>query len=537
MVKALENTEPCKEINNAWKTSCKIIFGRDIGDLEDYEKWLGHYIEGPYERKSSLTGKKVVLSKDDFAQDAKYLSHDELDYSKKYEPLNINELKDIDSIANAIKERAYYTGNIVLGNSSNIEGSTDVMNSHFIRNCAIVQGSKFASRTRYLHGCEYCWGQYGATASVHAMMCSGSKIMRCLESHSCELTSDCYFCGSMQNSNDCMFSFGGIGKRNLIGNLQLAKEEYLKLKKKLVCQIADELEAKKKIYSLFSIFQECRKYPHEKLNVADNDKERSFDITPIQKAFSKTSKLLLGVDLGEMRQYEKWLYRHVPENVPMKSPFSGKEVLVTGYRRRISELFELEGRFLPESEMRRVADYFVERENVEGVDAGKLESVCKNFHKVAYSNLDKEVGKCVNCKGATVLIDAQDAYMGSAPIRSKQTAYSFWPYESEAIFGAYTAWESGFCINCYNCHKITRCLEVSDSHQCSDCYFSHNIENCNDCMFCFNVKNLRFAVGNVQLKPEEYKEFKKRILEKISNKLLKEKDLETDIFNLGAGKK
>ena len=528
-------SEAYDSANRAWASSSKILFGTPLGELKEYGKWLSDFLELPHERKSSISGKEVALSIGDYAPDAGYASIDELDYSKKYAPMSINEIKDIDSILDALSDRFYYAGNIVLGKSSGVEKSTDVIDSHFVYECSLVDASKYCAYSRYLHYSEYCFGVYGTIQTSTAIKCSGSKFTRCFECHSSEIVSDCYYCGSMQNSNDCMFSFGGRGKNLLIGNLHLPKDKYLKLKGKLVAEMAETLQKKRKIYSLFHILQACRAFPPE-IQIHSKAPEPKFNLAPIQQAFSDTSKILFNKDLGDMEDYAGYLYSHVPPNVPLKSPFSNREALIAGYRKIISDIYTLDGRMLPDDEVQLVADYAVDEKDAEELDASDLKSVCRHIHKVAYSDLDKVVGHNINVKGSAVTIDAQDSYMGSANIRCKRCAYSFWPDSSENIFGSYVTWESAFCMKCYNSRKIQRCFEVSDSHQCSDCYFSHNIENCNECMFCFNAKAKHYAIGNVEYPKEQYLKIKKLILAEIANRLEKDKTLDLSIFTIG-GKK
>jgi len=521
-----------EKVNEAWNSATKVLFGEPMGELKDYGPWLSDYLELPHERKSSISQKEVALSIGDYSKGAKYASMDELDFSKKFEPLSLNELKDMDSLTEALNERFVYSGNTILGKSSSVQKSTDVIDSHYIYGCSLIDASKYSAYSRYLHYSEYCFGIYGTIKSSNAIKCSGSKFTRCFECHSSEILSDCYYCGSMQNSSNCMFSFGGRGKSYLIGNRQFTKEEYFRLKKKLLGEISQKLKTEKKIYSLFSILQECRKYPPE-IKISGANEEPEFNLEPIQTAFSTTSKIVLGADLGNLEDYADYLYSHVPQNVPLKSPFTGREALIAGYRKIIGDIYNLNGRILPDDEVQQVANFSVDKNNINEMDASNLSSVCQNLHKIAYSDLDKVVGNNMNVKGSAVTIDAQDSYMGSANIRCKKCAYSFWPDTSENIFGSYVTWESAFCINCYNSRKLQRCFEVSDSHQCSDCYFSHNIENCTDCMFCFNVKSKRYAIGNVEYPKEEYLKLKKLILNEISSKLEKSKKLEMSIFNLG----
>ena len=88
-------------MNNAFKTACKVLFREEIGDLKDYEEWLKEYIINPVERE------RVKVSSENYAKNAKFIDYRSIDFMKKFEPLNINEIKDIDSIVEALKERLY----------------------------------------------------------------------------------------------------------------------------------------------------------------------------------------------------------------------------------------------------------------------------------------------------------------------------------------------------------------------------------------------------------------------------------------------
>ena len=74
---------------------------------------------------------------------------------------------------------------------------------------------------------------------------------RCFDSYLCVKSSDLYSCFNCKNTTDAMFCFNQNSARCAIGNMQLPKEEYLELKKKLLAEIAAELAAKKKYPSIF----------------------------------------------------------------------------------------------------------------------------------------------------------------------------------------------------------------------------------------------------------------------------------------------
>jgi len=52
-----------------------------------------------------------------------------------------------------------------------------------------------------------------------------------------------------------MFSFNLRNKQNIVGNVQLTKDQYADLKTKLLTEICEELKAKKRLdYSIVNLF-------------------------------------------------------------------------------------------------------------------------------------------------------------------------------------------------------------------------------------------------------------------------------------------
>ena len=110
-----KNQNTYEEVNDAWKKTCRILFGKEVGDMKTYAEWLNEYPLPTKTKKSAISGKEIIIGNTEYCDNAKFISFDEIDFNKKYPPLNINEIKDIDSIAQAIQERIYYTGNGILG--------------------------------------------------------------------------------------------------------------------------------------------------------------------------------------------------------------------------------------------------------------------------------------------------------------------------------------------------------------------------------------------------------------------------------------
>ena len=103
----MENSGVYGKVNDAWKKTSKVLLGEELGEMEEYEGWLTSDLIEPREEKSGISGKNVYLGNREYCN-GKFLGLDEVDFKKKFEPLDINEIKDIDSIVGALQERFYY---------------------------------------------------------------------------------------------------------------------------------------------------------------------------------------------------------------------------------------------------------------------------------------------------------------------------------------------------------------------------------------------------------------------------------------------
>ena len=520
-------------VSKAWESLCRTLFGQSVGGLKDYEEWLSEYLEIPKARKSAASGKSVYPVVDDYCEGARFVGFDELDFGRKFEPLNINDVKDIDDIIEALLERFCYTGNVVLGNSKFVESSTNVSDSHFVYNSAIVSDSKYVAYGEKLRRCAYIFGGRWHGESSHLVKSTqGFRITRCFECHNLYNSSDCYYCSKIDGCTDCMFSFGVRSKSRMIGNLDLSREKYRALKAKILSELAEELRKEKKVFSLFELIERADKIGSvAKLTLPKTEPPRP-DNKIIEAAFARTTSVLLGRKLAGIDNYAKFLQRHVPEITFAKSPLSGRQFASTYLTEKLARKYNIGGRMLPEDEAWALGELHARPEAMEGLRFDQ-DSLAKNIGSMAYFCFDEEVGKNSNMIDCVIITNAQDCYKGTANIYSKKCAYSFWPRESEEVFGSSTVLESAFCINCYHSKKLNRAFECDSCESCSDVYFSHNCENVHNSLFCFNSKNLNHAIGNSSLPADKYKSLKTDLLGQVVYELERTKNLKLDIYNLG----
>jgi len=56
----MTQSELYDHLNKQWISTCKILLGREIGDINEYAKWL-YEGNGPRMVEKSVTGKEVVF--------------------------------------------------------------------------------------------------------------------------------------------------------------------------------------------------------------------------------------------------------------------------------------------------------------------------------------------------------------------------------------------------------------------------------------------------------------------------------------------
>lgn len=518
------------DINEAWKRTCKVLLGGEVGELEEYKNYLMKHVEPLDLRKSALSGKEVAVSLPGrFCKEAKFVGNDESEeydnWLKRKTALGINDIKDLDSAILALGESLYYSGSIVLGNSSDVAGSDMCANANAVLDSHEVYDSKYVA---YSYGVRYCECIFGSSTPGESNYCIkgfiSRKALRCMEIVHTHLSSDCIYTSNMEGCTECMLSFNQRSKSHMIGNLQLSHEQYARLKSKLLEDIRDDLRSRKEVPTIFEIIRGNGNGKPQEMPLAQEKFPSEF--AEIERSFESVTKVVLGKGLKPLMSYGGWLQSHVDPVVKVKSAVSNRPVYVGGWPffkamlnnvATLDESFELGKRSLP-------------LRDIEGMD---LRNASEKLAPIKCTTPELALGRHFGIVECAAYISSSYCFRNTSSVDSKYSAYSLWPRESEHVYGSSFLFSSKFCLKCYNSSCLTRCLEVNHSKSCSDCLFCHNCENLSDCAFCFNAKNLRYAIGNVEVGRERYLPIKKKMLDEIVKKLERGKRLDTSIYNVG----
>ncbi|MFH1470839.1 MAG: hypothetical protein ABIF01_03760 [Candidatus Micrarchaeota archaeon] len=520
-------------LDKRWRNTCKVVFGEDAGPLSEYEVWLRGLIQTPKYRKSSVSGKEIAYSTFEYQDGSKWIGFDEVNFNKKFEPLSINDMKDIDSLAESIQERVLYAGNIILGNSAYVEKSSNISDSFYMYETGILTDCKYLAYCNFGRQNEDLFGTHAPGESSFCIRCTQTvRLKRGFEAWNCINSSDCYYSYNLIDCNECFFCFNLKNRRHSIGNLGLERTKYLGIKRKLLSEITQELKSKKRLPSLLELVGRSReRMPGVELSSEESNEESNRE--PMERAFSNTTGLVLGKQLKGIEEYSAWLKKHTRTIKEYNSAISGKRILSIPIILSVPPIPE--ERTITLSEGAKFGE--LASLGKEDVEAISMSNVHEKIGRIAYFVVDALVGENSNLIDCTYCLSSVNCYRSSAPVYSKNCGYTFWPRTCSDLFGCDSMLDSSFSINCYFSVKLTRCLEMDACRDCSDSYFSHNCENVRDSMFCFNSKNLRRAVGNVELPRDKYESVKSSLLSQISEELGRTGDFGWDIYNIGAGKR
>ncbi|MBS3069798.1 hypothetical protein J4441_05530 [Candidatus Micrarchaeota archaeon] len=513
-------------LNKGWKSTCRVLFGKEIGELEKYEEWLGEYLPPVAKRRSHLSGKKVIVAKDSYPKNARFISEDELTTNRSY-TLSINDIKDVDSIMRALCEKCEYTGNRFLGNSAHMSESDIVLDSQYVHNSTNIEQSTYIYSSYMMRrGSKYSYGSGWTAAGEFTVRCvAGINLRRCLESHAVADCSDTYFSFDCHGCTDILFSFGQRSKNHMIGNLPLAKEKYAQIKAKLLGEIAAELESKKCFPPLFALVPKMPPKNLPKITPSLPKDEKS--MAAIEKGFSSTYGVILKSKPFSICDYEEWLEKNTVRVVPVQSAFGNTTYLPQNF-----PVFSL----LPKH---RLISVF------ESIEAGKslhvreqslssLPSLLKELGNIAFFTAEFYNGENRNIISAPHVLHSANVYKGYEATYSEHSGCTSLSLHSKYVYGCHRIIDSQFSLKCYNSLYLNRCLELDGCTKCADSYFCHNCEGMSDSMFCFNAKGKRFSIGNTDLQREKYAQVKEMLLSQMAGELDKNKSLKWDIYNIGA---
>ncbi|MFH1448340.1 MAG: hypothetical protein ABIG39_05745 [Candidatus Micrarchaeota archaeon] len=240
-----------------------------------------------------------------------------------------------------------------------------------------------------------------------------------------------------------------------------------------------------------------------------------------EKAFEKTTNLILGRTLKRLERYGDWLCSDIPK-FKMFETREGKVPMpnISIYKH------------IPADRMAGL-DYAEENSKKKlGIVNPSFPDLANEFKKIGRAVCEVREGTNTDIEESNFYLNVQSSYKIAFCFYSKFCAYNIWSSFNDYTFGCYRNMNGNFSINCYFSTELLRCLEMDACKKCSDSMFCHNCENVHDSLFCFNVKNMRNAIGNTVVGREKYLEIRGMFVGEILKELEATGKLGLGIYNI-----
>ena len=254
------------KIEEQFETVTQIVLGKALSPLKDYAEYLiSNAPEGRIiEKKSVASGKTVYVASAKFflalgnrvvrADEALALGAAGKITEKEAEALTLSNAPKLLRGISTTTPEIIYSENI-----DTLESCGYGPTQHCFR-VGLVWFSKYVAYSYWIRTSENIFGGSLLTDCSFCIRCySSTKLVRCFEVNDSNNCADCYFCHNCEDLRDCMFCFNTKAKRYSIGNVEVGREEYLKIKKLLQGQMHSELERTKKLkYDIYNIGSRAR---------------------------------------------------------------------------------------------------------------------------------------------------------------------------------------------------------------------------------------------------------------------------------------
>ena len=243
------------DIEESWKTTCRLVLGKELkGSVNDYGDWLSKGLRIPGMQKSIISGKPTRV----YVEELQVIDNSELEFQKSAEVTELNEIKDVQSLLNAVSPVLMYTGNIMRGNCMNVQNNLICNSINTVENSYTVYQCKYVAYCSTVRFSEHMFGS--GLCEPHCKMCirahNSIKVSNVFEVDWCQNSHDLMFCHNCRNVSHGLFCFNVSNKTYVVGNKEVGPEKFKKIKKMLQTEIIRQLEQNKKFdYSIYNFFE------------------------------------------------------------------------------------------------------------------------------------------------------------------------------------------------------------------------------------------------------------------------------------------
>lgn len=239
------------KIETAFQETSAILFGRRLSDIETYRAWLLEHVGEALHVKSHVSDNIVYVPNILFFSSIKknmVTLEESLELGKRQISEQDANLLSVSNVSEKLNEIKYVTSDVMLGQNQDLRKTSTCMHAQHCFDGYWYIYSKCDGYCAWPRESEYCFGSHYLFASNFSMKCHNSvKLARCFELSDCTNCTDCYFCHNCEGLSNCMFCFNAKSLRYAIGNIEIGREEYMKIKNMIISEIAEKIEKEKRL--------------------------------------------------------------------------------------------------------------------------------------------------------------------------------------------------------------------------------------------------------------------------------------------------
>ena len=241
-------TECLTQIEKAFAATASIIFGKPFSGIEGYGNWLTARAKQANSRKvpSIISGNEVMVAPigcfEQMGGNVATLGESLLLGGKSLCESEVCALNMKNAVALLSKISAT-TPEVIYGENFNTEGCACYGPTQGCFHSTFCWFSKKVAYSFWTRDCDSVFGCSNLVLSSFCIRChSSTGLQRCFEVNDSSNCSGSYFCHNSEGLQDCMFCFNTKNKRYAIGNVEVGRETYSRIKHLVMASIVSELE-------------------------------------------------------------------------------------------------------------------------------------------------------------------------------------------------------------------------------------------------------------------------------------------------------
>ena len=243
-----------EEVEREFSKTAKLVLGTELRGIDTYKEWLLEHTHTLHKLKSAASGKTVLFLPFVVAlpklPDSRLLTMEEALWLGEHSAIGKAEAARI-SMANAhesIGNIGFFPIEFWEGKNTFVTDSYMSLHTSYCYLTSAMVEAKYCACGMWPRTSEHCFGFDSLLDCSFCVKCySSTKLTRCFECDSCNSSSGCYFCHNVENCQDCMFCFNVKNLKHAVGNVEVGKEEYARIKRMVLEEIAAKVAKDKKL--------------------------------------------------------------------------------------------------------------------------------------------------------------------------------------------------------------------------------------------------------------------------------------------------